>query len=80
MKHKYNPWVSLVALLLLAIILVFTCTGCTSQAEATETKPKARFTCENVGAGCQIITDNETGNQYLYHGSGYGGGMCKMED
>lgn len=28
MKRKNNPWVSLVALLALAVILVLICTGC----------------------------------------------------
>lgn len=78
MRQKYNPWVSLVALLLLAIILVFTCTGCTGQAVAADNAP--RFSYEKVGAGYRIITDNETGNQYLYYFAGYGGGLTKLED
>lgn len=78
MRQKYNPWVSLVALVLLALILAFICTGCTAQAEAAETTP--RFSCEKVGSGFRIITDHETGNQYLYHFAGYGGGLTKLED
>ena len=62
---------SLVALLLAAIILVLTCTGCTTAAAAeTETKPTARFVYEWAGWGpdagtLYIITDTETGVQYL---------------
>lgn len=83
MNHKYNPWLSLTALLLLALILVFTCTGCTD-AEAAETKPAPRFTVENASNGCEIITDTETGVQYLYFYRSYNGykggsGLCKLE-
>jgi hypothetical protein len=83
MQHKNNPWVSLVALLLLALILVLTCTGCT-EASAKETEPAPRFTVENAGNGCKIITDTETGVQYLYFFCSYNGykggsGLCKLE-
>ena len=81
MRYKCNPMLSLVALVLLALILVFTCTGCTDQAEAAETP--ARFTREvhalpNASYAC-IITDNETGVEYLFIKSGYGGGLTKLE-
>lgn len=84
MNHKYNPWVSLAALLLLALILAFTCTGCTD-AEAAETKPAPRFTAEYAGNSCEIITDNETGVRYLFYSYGTthnnrAGGLCKLED
>lgn len=84
MHRKSNPWVSLAALLLLAVILVFTCTGCTSQAVAAETKPAPRFTVEYAGNSCDIITDNETGVQYLFYSYGtthnnMAGGLCKLE-
>lgn len=71
MNRKYNPWVSLVALLLAAIILVLTCTGCHSVAAAeNETEPAPRFAYEAAGASLDfgllyIITDTETGVQYL---------------
>lgn len=34
MYRKHNPYVALVALLLLAVILAYACTGCAVQAEA----------------------------------------------
>lgn len=94
MHRKHNPWASLVALLLLALVLVFTCTGCTLEIsengkrwvsdEAEETKPAPRFTVENAGNGCKIITDNETNAQYLFYyypdmAGRAGGGLCKLE-
>ena len=85
MYHKNNPWVSLVALLLLALILVLTCTGC--RAEAAEIEPANRYTYEVEshpwGPTFYTITDTQTGNQYLYvyHGTSQGkaGGLCKLE-
>lgn len=90
MNRKYNPWVSLVALLLLAVILEFACTGCAAAAgEPTRVtrcetiKNSDRFTMERYYHGtnpdCYVITDNETGTQYLYVADGYGGGLIKME-
>lgn len=84
MNRKYNPWLSLAAFMLLALILVFTCTGCT-EGEATETKPAPRFTVEGAGNGCKLITDTETGVQYLFYyypdmSDRAGGGLCKLED
>lgn len=72
MNRKHNPTLSLVALLLAAIILVLTCTGCgvpTAAAE-NETKPAPWFVCETadnfLGLGIlYIVTDTETGVQYL---------------
>jgi hypothetical protein len=74
MYRKHNPYVSLVAILLLAVILAYACTGCAAQAESAETAP--RFTVENAGNGCEIITDNETGVQYLYYHKSYNGYKC----
>lgn len=81
MNRKYNPFVSLVALLLAAVILVLTCTGCTVRAswDDAETNTAPRFTYEYVDHRCTIITDNQTGVQYLYYASGYGGGLTKLE-
>lgn len=36
MNRKFNPWVSLAALILLAVILVTICAGCGVSAEAAE--------------------------------------------
>ena len=107
MRYKYNPWVSLVALLLLATILVLVCTGCASETEAaergttcpvftegteeteaaaeTETAPLRRFTVEWAGegfphlTGLYIITDNQTGVQYLFVDKVDGSGLVKLE-
>lgn len=81
MNRKHNPYVAMLALLLLALILTFTCTGCAVEGEATEeTKPTPRFTREYVDNSLTIITDTQTGVQYLvcnqYH---TGIGMCKLE-
>lgn len=86
MRFKYNPWVSMVAALLLAAILVLTCTGCSNTAEAaitvettTEETTPPRFTVERAGPNIKIITDNETGVQYIayiYNGSC---GLAKLE-
>jgi len=83
MNRKKNPYVSLVALMLLALILVLICTGCRIETEAAETKPAPRFTSEYAGDYCTIITDNETGVQYLAYAResnyGKGIGLCKLE-
>lgn len=80
MKHKYNPMLSLVALVLLALILVLSCTGCAVEAAAETTR---RFTSERFGGpyvDYLIITDNETGVQYLFIDGYNSGGLCKLED
>lgn len=84
MYRKHNPMLSLVALLLLALILVLICTGCQTKAEAAETEPAPRFTVESAGNNCRLITDTETGTQYLFYYYGdlnnrAGGGLCKLE-
>lgn len=75
MRGKHNPWVSLVALLLLVALLVAICTGC----GATEAKAEEpdRFTFDDAGHNFAleafVITDTETGVQYLFvdgHNSG----------
>lgn len=81
MNLKYNPWLSLVALLLLALILTLTCTGCTVRASwgDAETETAPRFTRERASDNCTIITDTQTGVQYLYYHAGYGGGLCVLQ-
>lgn len=79
MKHKYNPMLSLVALLLLALILVLSCTGCAVEAAAETTR---RFTSESFYGpyvDYLIITDNETGVQYLYIDDYNAGGLCVLQ-
>lgn len=84
MYRKNNPWLSLVALLLLALILVLTGTGCTVKAEAAQTK-RYTYEVEDHYGGLKFytITDTETGNQYLYvktSRADAGGGLTKLED
>lgn len=88
MRIKNNPWVSMVALLLLAVILVLTCAGCaadTVAAAETEPTPASRFAVECAGegfpyiSGFYIITDNQTGVQYLFVDKVDGSGLVKLE-
>lgn len=77
MNRKHNPLVALVALLLLAVLLL--CAGCSGVAAAEEPESSPRFNVEtyaNVGSygtpfNTYVITDTETGRQYLFvqHGS-----------
>lgn len=83
MNRKHNPWVSLTALLLLAVILVMACTGCrAAEGEAQEAQP--RFTAESYRLGgpaytcCMVVTDNETGVQYLVVGYRQGAGVTPL--
>lgn len=83
MNRKSNPWVALIAVYLLAVILVLTLTGCGSSAEAAEPE-SPRFVFElqenntNLGES-YIITDTETGVQYLYIKVYNSGGLTKLE-
>jgi hypothetical protein len=84
MNRKHNPLVSLAALATLAAILVLICTGCTTEAAKTEKTPD-RFiieTATNNGTGhldAFIITDTETGVQYLYLKSNNSGGLTVLQ-
>lgn len=95
MRFKHNPFVSVVALALLGAILLWFCTGCSTTAaeeplpaftEATEAeKSSPRFTKENIsligGVGyVYVITDNETGAEYLAIANTYGMGLTKLGD
>lgn len=64
MNRKHNPLLALVALLLLTAIMVLICAGCDTEAAETEKNPD-RLTVQRMGAGLRIITDTETGQQYL---------------
>jgi hypothetical protein len=83
MQHKNNHWVSLVALLLLALILVLTCTGCTEASAATEPRFTKEYHHISGHDYAYVITDNETGVQYLAYAIesnyGRGVGLCKLE-
>ena len=83
MKRKHNPLVALVALLLLAVLLL--CTGCSAPAAAEEPESSPRFIIEHAENDTpeayvvRIITDTETGVQYLWVKSGYGGGLTVLQ-
>ena len=76
----FRSWVSMVALLLLAAILVLACTGCLAEAEAAT---PSRFQIEEAGYGellyAYIITDTETGVQYMFVDGHSCGGLTKLE-
>ena len=81
MRFKHNPWVSLLAALVLTIIIVFFCTGCATEAEENA---RSRFTVEfarhfNGADQLYIITDTETGVQYLLADVYNGAGLTKLE-
>lgn len=81
MNRKHNPWASLVALLLLASLLVAICTSCgVTQAEAEDPD---RFTFEDEGHNSDlrayVITDTETGVQYLFVDGYYCGSMTVLQ-
>ncbi len=85
MTRKHNPLVALAALVILATILVLACAGCSAETAAAETeKTPDRFTIEvatNNGEAHHhtiIITDTETGVQYLYFKSMNSGGMTVL--
>jgi hypothetical protein len=83
MNRKNNPWVALVALILLAAILICVCTGCGS-AEAEENDiGDDRFIVERKaykdGLYVRIMTDTETGVQYLVISHGHGTGVTVLE-
>jgi hypothetical protein len=83
MRRKHNPLVALLALLLLAIVLTFVLDGCAVETEAARNETPPRFTMEGAGIDCFIITDHETGVQYLMYRDGTldgrGIGLCKLE-
>lgn len=90
MNRKNNLWISLIALLLLATILTCICSGCgnkeayeiqTMETESRLTVEHHTVTMDEFGSVgfADIITDNETGTQYLYYRYGSGSGLTKME-
>lgn len=81
MKRKSNPWVALIALLLLLVLVVCACTGCATVEAAEPESP--RFIAERVESPkyitITIITDTETGVQYMFVKDGYGAGLTVLE-
>lgn len=82
MQRKHNPYLAILALLLLALIVTWICGGCSVHADAAEKKVE-RFTVEYAGNCLSVITDRETGVQYLLYREtsnyGKGIGICKLE-
>ena len=82
MNRKHNPWASLIALLLLAVVLVLICTGCGETVEAAEASERFTFETVHTPLSCPsacIITDTETGVQYLFVRTGYAGGLTVLQ-
>ena len=73
------------ATVFLAVLVFFalSCAGCTSPNEGKEAFDRQdRFTVVPSEAWARfiVITDNETGVQYLYVSRGYGGGLTVLVD
>lgn len=70
MRRKHNPLVSVVAMVLLAVILVLLCAvsaGCAAT-DQEDYSDRITFTCVGSGGNgkwAYILTDTETGVQYL---------------
>lgn len=85
MRRKHNHWTSLIAMLLLAVLLVLICTGCSATTTAETAETTGRFTVEQMigdsidGPGVYLITDTETGAQYVYIRDGYTGGVAVLQ-
>lgn len=86
MNRKHNPWVALVGLLL-GLLLVILCAGCATVEEPDPGEPAAdssRFTYEHAAwlpsiGNAYIITDHDTGVQYLLVHDVYGTGMTALQ-
>lgn len=72
MNRKHNPMVALVALLLLVLLLL--CAGCSAPAAAEEPETSPRFIVEHHWTDreglVRVVTDTETGVQYLWYFDG----------
>lgn len=81
MNRKHNPWVALVALLLLTALLL-TLVGCIDTTDVEEPE-SLRFNIETVqhknATYIYIITDTETGVQYMMAQYGQGIGLTVLE-
>lgn len=83
MNRKKNPWISMIALLILILVITMVCNGCAVETNATTHQTMERFTKAYAGNDCFIITDNETGVQYLAYvemsNYGRGIGLTRLE-
>ena len=68
MNKTHNPVVSLVGLILAAIIVLLTCSGCAAAAAAESPERFDFVHAEEYGnTKLKIITDTKTGVQYLVY-------------
>lgn len=79
MNRKHNPWVALIALLLLLVLIVTICTGCGAADEGTTDRFIIEHT-QSSGVNLRIITDTETGVQYLLVGNANGYGLTVLQE
>lgn len=87
MRLKHNPWVSLLAALILTVMVLLYFTGCSAHAEpkvVAEVKESQRFAGDYIGHDMGIaryytITDTKTGVQYLLVCNSYGAAMAELE-
>ena len=83
MNKKYKPFAVFVALLILVFIFSVVCIGCAVETNAKTYQTMERFTREYAGNDCFIITDNQTGVQYLAYVKSYnygtGIGLTRLE-
>ncbi len=84
MNRKHNPWAALVGLLL-GLLLVILCAGCASTDATEPTEMAGRFVIEAHSMdgsiyGVRVITDTETGVQYLVYTNGQGCAMAALQE
>lgn len=82
MNRKANPWISLAALVLLGGILLAVCCSCAT-VDAGEVTYHNRFEVTHFEIAdartIRIITDTETGVEYLLIGTGQGYGLTVLQ-
>lgn len=80
MNRKSNPWVSLIALLILAVVLVTVCTGCatTKKDYGMESDAPHFMTVVDSTTGYTVYRHDDTGVYYFCRDAGYGKSVCVM--
>ena len=73
MNRKYNPWVSLAALILLVVFLLTTCTGCTNS-EATYEQKISMFVTVETTYKWEVVYHKDTKVMYVVSDSSYNRG------